>query len=79
MMDYRMLLLILLIEADIRLAPAAMAFLFRHAMYELIENATAAITMMVDVAITASPIVKSKSETLNRDLSNHGLLVWWHS
>ena len=38
-------------DYDILLAPAAIAFLFLHAMYELIANETDAMIIMVDVAI----------------------------
>ena len=75
---FRKFVVILLIEAVILLAPAAIAFLFLQAIYELIAKATAIIIIIVDVAKAASPIVKSKSETLKRLLSYHGLFVGTH-
>jgi len=64
-----------LIPAETRLAPAAIAFLLRHAIYELIATPIKAMPMMATVPSMASSRVKSKSEMENSFLSSHGLVL----
>jgi hypothetical protein len=54
-------------------AIAAIAFLFLQAMYMLVNPTMEQMTMRPTDTSTASPIVKSKSSTLKREASYHGL------